>query len=50
LIISARFADDAGHSKFTDEVYEHQYRMIAGAQWQPKAVGWTDLVRMNKKR
>lgn len=42
--ISARYADDAGHRKFTDEVYEHQYRLIAGAQWQPKAIGWTDFV------
>ena len=42
--ISARYADDAGHRKFTDEIYEHQYRLIAGAQWQPKAIGWTDLV------
>jgi hypothetical protein len=47
-MFSARFADDAGHSKFTDEVYENQYRVIAGAQWQPKAAGWTDLVRMNE--
>jgi len=44
--ISARYSDDAGHKKFTDEVYEHQYRLISGAQWQPKAVGWTDLVRI----
>jgi hypothetical protein len=43
--ISARYADDAGHKKFTEEVYELQYRIIAGAQWQPKAIGWTDLVR-----
>ncbi len=43
---SARYADDAGHRKFTEEVYENQYRLIAGAQWQPKAIGWTDLVRM----
>ncbi|CAF1425575.1 unnamed protein product [Adineta ricciae] len=41
--ISARYAEDAGHRKFTEEVYEHQYRLIAGAQWQPKAVPWTDL-------
>ncbi len=44
-IISAQYADDAGHRKFTEEVYEHQYRLIAGAQWQQKAIGWTDLVR-----
>ena len=43
---SARYAEDAGHRKFTEEVYEHQYRLIAGAQWQPKAIAWTDLVRM----
>lgn len=43
---SARYADDAGHRKFTEEVYEHQYRLIAGAQWQPKAIAWTDLVKM----
>ncbi|CAF3639300.1 unnamed protein product [Adineta steineri] len=42
--ISARYADDAGYRKFTEEVYEHQYRLIAGAQWQPKAIGWTNLV------
>ncbi|CAF4597431.1 unnamed protein product, partial [Rotaria sp. Silwood2] len=42
--ISARYADDAGHRKFTEEVYEHQYRLIAGAQWQPKAIQWTNLV------
>ena len=47
LCFSARFSDDAGHRKFTDEVYEHQYRLLAGAQWQPKAVGWTDLVKLN---
>ncbi|CAF0920234.1 unnamed protein product [Rotaria sordida] len=41
---SARYADDAGHRKFTEEAYEHQYRLIAGAQWQPKAIEWTDLV------
>lgn len=42
--ISARYADDAGHRKFTEEVYENEYRIMAGAQWQPKAVAWTDLV------
>ncbi|UJR29942.1 hypothetical protein I4U23_017489 [Adineta vaga] len=42
--ISARYADDAGHRKFTEEIYEHQSRLIAGAQWQPKAIGWTNLV------
>ena len=42
--ISARYADDAGHRKFTEEVYENEYRLMAGAQWQPKAVAWTDLV------
>ncbi|CAF4514045.1 unnamed protein product [Rotaria socialis] len=41
--LSARYADDAGHRKFTEEVYEHQCRLIAGAQWQPKTVAWTDL-------
>ncbi|CAF3822313.1 unnamed protein product [Adineta steineri] len=41
--ISARYADDAGHRKFTEEVYEHQSRIMGGAQWQPKAVPWTDL-------
>ena len=43
---SASYAEDAGHRKFTEEVYELQYRVLAGAQWQPKAVGWTDLVRI----
>ncbi|CAF1161705.1 unnamed protein product [Rotaria sp. Silwood1] len=42
--ISARYADDAGYRKFTEEVYEHQYRLIAGAQWQPKTIEWTNLV------
>ena len=42
---SARYADDTGHRKFMEEIYEHQYRLIAGAQWQAKAIAWTDLVR-----
>ncbi|CAF0790229.1 unnamed protein product, partial [Didymodactylos carnosus] len=41
--ISARYSDDAGHRTFTEEVYEHQSRVLAGAQWQAKTVGWTDL-------
>ncbi|CAF0934963.1 unnamed protein product [Rotaria sordida] len=41
--ISARYSDDAGHRTFTEEAYEHQYRLIAGAQWQPKTIAWTDL-------
>ncbi len=48
-MISARYADDTGHRKFTEEIYEHQYRLIAGAQWQPKAIGWTDFVRLKNK-
>ena len=43
--ISARYKDDAGHKKFTEEVYENQSRLMAGAQWQSKNTGWTDLVR-----
>jgi len=42
---SARYADDAGFRKYTEEIYENQYRLIAGAQWQPKAITWTNLVR-----
>ena len=45
VIISARYADDAGHRKFTEEAYELQSRVLAGGQWQAKTVGWTDLVR-----
>ncbi len=48
--ISARYADDTGHRKFTDEIYEHQYRLIAGAQWQLKAIGWTDLVSIQNEQ
>jgi hypothetical protein len=43
-LLSARYTDDAGHRKFTDEVYELQSRSMAGAQWQTKSIGWTDLV------
>lgn len=45
IVISARYADDAGHKKFTEEVYQHQDRLLAGAQWQPKKTAWTDLVK-----
>ncbi|CAF0822769.1 unnamed protein product [Rotaria sordida] len=41
--VSIRYSDDTGHRKFTEEIYEHQYRLMAGAQWQPKATSWTDL-------
>ncbi|CAF3351203.1 unnamed protein product [Rotaria sp. Silwood1] len=41
--ISARYSEDTGHRQFTEEVYEHHYRLIAGAQWQPKTIAWTDL-------
>lgn len=44
---SSRFSDDAGHRKFTEEAYELQSRMIAGAQWQPKTIAWTDLVNIS---
>ncbi|CAF5156129.1 unnamed protein product, partial [Rotaria sp. Silwood1] len=39
----ARYSEDTGHRQFTEEVYEHHYRLIAGAQWQPKTIAWTDL-------
>ena len=36
---------DAGHTEFTDEVYENESR-YPGGEWKPAEESYTDVVRL----